>query len=81
MANAFRDLVRAPRTLFLVSTLAVALGGCGTMAEREMAAAAPAPEGALTQAGTDAPARKRDPDGQCLACFPGLFQLGLFGLR
>lgn len=82
MANAFRDLVRAPRTLMLASTLAASLGGCSTMGEREMVAAAPAPGGALTQAGTDAPtARRSDPDGQCLACFPGLLQMPLFGLR
>jgi hypothetical protein len=50
------------------------------MAEREMADVAPPAGPVLTQAGTDAPV-KRSPNGECLACFPGVFQMPLFGLR
>jgi hypothetical protein len=81
---AVRDLARAPKILLLASSIAFSLGGCGTMAEREMTDAAPPPTGGvLTQAGTDAPAKpaKRTADGECLACFPGLFQVPMFGLR
>jgi hypothetical protein len=85
VANAHRDLAdRVPHrtrlALLLAPAFVVSLSGCAGMAEREVAGVA-APPGVLTEAGTDQPARKRDPDGQCLACFPGLFQMPLFGLR